>query len=127
MTATTGVMVVAVAEDGPGAAAGAPRRRAPPPPPAAPALDPLARLAKAHPAEPGFHPREKKGRLRRSRGEDADLTSAAVTSLADQADWVRPRRRWARTIGVLALLAMVGGLVYIAVRIGTSEIGRAHV
>ena len=88
--------------------------------PAAPALDPLARLAKAHPAEPGFHPREKKGRLRRSRGEDADLTSAAVTSLADQADWVRPRRRWARTIGVLALLAMVGGLVYIAVRIGTS-------
>lgn len=88
--------------------------------PAAPALDPLARLAKAHPAEPGFHPREKKGRGRRNRGEDADLSSAAVTSLADQADWVRPRRRWARTAGVLALLALVGGLVYLAVRIGTS-------
>jgi hypothetical protein len=51
----------------------------------------------------------------------AELASPAVTTLADQADWVRPRRRWSRVLGVVALLAIVAGLVTISEQIGTSE------
>lgn len=89
--------------------------------PAAPAIDPLARLARAHPAEPGFHPKDKR-KLHRPRGAaESDVPTPAVTSLADQAEWVRPRRAWKPVLGGIALLAIVAGLVYIAVHIGTSE------
>ena len=79
--------------------------------PAAPTLDPRARLAKAHPSEPGFDPYS----------PTPKRSTRSVATLADQADLVRPRRR--RGPVVLAVLAVVavGAVVWMAVRLGTSE------
>jgi RNA polymerase sigma-70 factor (ECF subfamily) len=78
--------------------------------PAAPTLDPVARLARSHPAEPGFAPADP-GHERRSR---------SVSSLAVQADRRRPSRRWGRFAGIAVAVLAVVGLVAGAVSIGLS-------
>ena len=83
--------------------------------PAAPAIDPLERLARAHPAEPGFKPH---GAVRALPG---DAGYDPVHGLAEQADWVKPPRSWRRpALAVLAVVAVVA-LVAAAVQIGTSS------
>ncbi|MEO6626990.1 MAG: hypothetical protein ABIP03_00325 [Aquihabitans sp.] len=82
--------------------------------PAAPAIDPIARLAQAHPAEPGFRPK------RHLRRQPKEPTAASVSVLADQADWVRPARPWGRIVAIIATIAILIGLVFVAIRVGTS-------
>ena len=82
--------------------------------PAAPAIDPLARLAQAHPAEPGFRP------SRRVRRRSKEPTAASVSVLADQADWVRPARPWGRILAIVAIIAVLTALVAVAIGVGTS-------
>lgn len=83
--------------------------------PAAPAIDPLERLAAAHPAEPGFTPRPGVG------GQRSDRVPDPVHGLAERADWVKPPRgRGPIVVTVLAVVA-VAALVAAAVKIGTSS------
>ncbi|HEX2575325.1 MAG TPA: hypothetical protein VHK88_03190 [Aquihabitans sp.] len=73
--------------------------------PAAPTPDPRARLARAHPAEPGFAPA---------------APPRSVASMADQADRNRPRRRWRRPLAIAAAVLVVAGVVAGAVVVGIS-------
>ena len=83
--------------------------------PAAPSIDPLARLAKAHPAEPGFKPRD------HVRTIPGDPDHDPVQALAEQADWARTPRPWKHVVVALVALITVAGLVYAAIQIGTSS------
>jgi RNA polymerase sigma-70 factor (ECF subfamily) len=74
--------------------------------PAAPPPDPVARLAR-HPAEAGFHPDH--------------AVSDTVSVMADQAERARPRRSWRRPVGVLLAVVVLGAVVAVAVRVGTSD------
>jgi DNA-directed RNA polymerase specialized sigma24 family protein len=83
--------------------------------PAAPAIDPLERLARVHPAEPGFAPRSGARPSTTHPGPDP------VQGLAERADWVKPPRgRRHLALAALAVVA-VAVLVAAAVRIGTSS------
>ncbi len=73
--------------------------------PAAPTPDPVARLARAHPAELGFHPAS---------------AHTSVADLATQAGRTRPRRRWARPLAIALAVVAVAGIVAGAVAIGIS-------
>ncbi len=75
--------------------------------PAAPTPDPVARLARAHPAEAGFHP---------TPGPQPD----SVTTMATRASKVRPRRRWGRALAIVAGIVVVIGVITGAVLIGIS-------
>lgn len=79
--------------------------------PAAPTPDPVARLARAHPARPGFSPDPRTG---------PDPTGPAVTTLADRAGRTRPRRNWLRPIAIAVAVLLLAGIVGLAVRFGTS-------
>lgn len=80
--------------------------------PAAPTPDPVARLARAHPARPGFSPAPAPGTA---------PAAPAVSTLADRAGRARPRRSWLRPVAVLALVLLLAGVVTAAVRFGTSS------
>jgi len=83
--------------------------------PAVPSIDPMARLAKAHPAEPGFKPNKHLRPLPGDPGYDP------VQGLADQADRAKPRRPWRRVGIIAAVLVVVAACVGVAVWVGTSE------
>ncbi|MGB3055537.1 MAG: RNA polymerase sigma factor [Acidimicrobiales bacterium] len=72
--------------------------------PAAPAFDPMERLARSHPAEPGFHPR-----------------SDPVHGLAEQAELIRPPRNRRRLALVILAVVALAALITTAVIIGTSD------
>lgn len=73
--------------------------------PAALTPDPVARLARAHPAELGFRP---------------SAAPASVSMLADRADRNRPRRRWRRPLALVGAVLVVAGVVAGAVAVGIS-------
>ena len=83
--------------------------------PAAAAIDPLERLARVHPAEPGFKPSAGGRALPGDPGYDP------VHGLAEQADWVKPPRSWRKLVLAGLAVAAVLALVATAVRIGTSS------
>lgn len=76
--------------------------------PASPTLDPVARLARAHPADLGFRPKP-------------GPSSVSVSTLATQASHRRPRRRWGRPAAIVAAVLAVAGLLASAIFIGTSS------
>lgn len=73
--------------------------------PAAPPPDPVARLARAHPAEPGFAPGSR---------------STSVSTMADRAGRSRPRRRWGPILAATAAVLVVAALVAAAIAVGIS-------
>ena len=73
--------------------------------PAALTPDPVAGLARSHPAEPGFRP---------------GSGTASVSTLATQADRRRPRRRWGRPLALGGAVVVVAGVVAGAVTVGIS-------
>lgn len=83
--------------------------------PAAPSIDPIARLAKAHPAEPGFKPSKHLRPLPGDPGYDP------VQGLAEQADWSKPPRRWKRFGIAAAVVLVVAACIGVAVWVGTSS------
>lgn len=93
--------------------------------PAAPSIDPMARLAKAHPAEPGFKPSKHLRPIPGDPGYDP------VQGLAEQADWAKPPRKWGRAGLVAGGVVLVAVCVAAAIWVGTrsripdgSEAGR---
>lgn len=73
--------------------------------PAAPTPDPVARLARAHPAELGFRPSQ---------------PPLSVSTLATRAGQNRPRRRWGRPLALFGAVLVIAGVVAAAVVVGIS-------
>lgn len=81
--------------------------------PAAPSIDPMARLAKAHPAEPGFKPSTHLRPLPGDGGQDS------VQGLAHQAERTKQPRGWRRPALVVASVVVVAACLAVAVWVGT--------
>ena len=112
--------------------------------PAIDPIDPQARLGRPHPATPGFEPTgsttgaaapspataqsSTRTSSPGSAGAASTVTfddtvgdrSAAVTTLADQADWTRPPRSWGRIAAITAAVVAVIALIVVAAAIGLS-------